>query len=540
LESPVTPEFKPNIYLYGPSKGEAIRLGLGKWFEALSSSSQVTTVDRLDSVEEGIFISFNPLRELEDAFPQLGNRIRKWICIEDDDSFAEGCRIAKEEAVDRLIHNRLMDEMRCPVIPSAILLLMEKGIWLSDTDIELGSDEWGDELESGPVREKLLWLVRETGDTVESEMMPFTQIARELFANRGWKLDCFEIHQLKERALEMVGSRIVFAGKDPKELIGLARLAGRSGAKLAICQDLDLSPIRFSQLGSMFPYRLPGLDGKLREAIPPLLSFVEETEAKMKSSLACQRRETLFGANCSEDVLRMRDRYLDTSLFWDCLMGDEGDLLVEWCRKRIDRDSRYRYSPLYYAVQYFEEFPGFQLLCDEANLVKRKAGIERIRAMLELGLDASGGYGAMFGLYLGWCHILLDDHNRVLPSFEKLVEPQFSAVSLYVGELALALWFRGSVEQAKSCIEFADSLRGRSEEWPVRMIGAIRLLKGSEESSELNETALDELRGSEDWVTIAIWALALGQQGTGLVQTLEDRAPDSVKGFFEVARNRRA
>ena len=140
MESPKSPELKPKVFLYGPSKSEAIRLGLGSWFKRLSSHEEVTTVEGLDLANEGIFISFNPIRVPEDAFPQLGERVRRWICIEDDDSFPEGCRIAKEEGIDRIIHARLIDEMRCQVIPSAILLLRDRGIWLPDTDFEESSN----------------------------------------------------------------------------------------------------------------------------------------------------------------------------------------------------------------------------------------------------------------------------------------------------------------------------------------------------------------------------------------------------------------
>ena len=163
MESPKPSELKPEVFLYGPSKSEAIRLGLGNWFERLSSHEQVTTVEDLDLVEEGIFISFNPIRSREDAFPELGERVRRWICIEDDDSFVEGCRIAKKEGVDRLIHTRLIDEMRCPVIPSAILLLVERGIWLPDTEFEEAARPFDGSIKLGPIKDRNLWFICEKG-----------------------------------------------------------------------------------------------------------------------------------------------------------------------------------------------------------------------------------------------------------------------------------------------------------------------------------------------------------------------------------------
>ena len=538
MESTETPESNSNVYLYGPSKGEAIRLGLGNWFERLSACEEVRTVDRPDLVAEGVFISFNPIRTREDAFPQLAGRARKWICIEDDDSFVEACRIAKKEGVDRLIHTRLMDEMRCPVIPSAILLLMDRGIWLPDTDSEPCSFQVDEEFELGPLQERLLWLVHERGEADESERVSFLQIAGDLLANIGWEAHCLAVDELKERALELVASRMVFTGQGSRNLLGLASIAGKSGAGLAICHDWEMSPIRFSRLGSMFPRRLPNLGGKLRDTVPQLLSFVEESAAARRPSEIGQRRDSPVGTISIDDVLRMQDRFLDTSRFWDHLQGCDGDQLVEWCGVRIEKDSRYRYSPLYYAVQYFEAYPGFQLLCDENLLSEKKTGIERIQAMLEMGLNASGGYGAMFALYLGWCHILLGDKDGPHSTFQRLAGPQFSAVSGYVGELALALWYKGDIEQARACIDYADSLCLDREERPLGMIGARCLLGESAESFKLNRSSISALIESEDWVPIATWALVWGDQERVLIQSLEERAPAPVKRFFDAARNR--
>ena len=220
-------------------------------------------------------------------------------------------------------------------------------------------------------------------------------MSRDLLTAKGWDSECLTVDKLEDRVSRTVASHLIYVGENLKMLSVIAGLAGRARAGFAACCESGLSPVRYARLGLPVPIKLPMLDGRLRSSIPQLISFTE----RERKTVA--QKELLAGMDDLEDVTGLGEGLLDQAGIWQRLLGEEGDLLVDWCETRIVNNLRYRYSPLYYSIEYFKEYPEFQLLCDSELLSQQVSAIERLKSMLEFGLDASGGYGAMFGS-LSW------------------------------------------------------------------------------------------------------------------------------------------
>ncbi|MEC7906377.1 MAG: hypothetical protein VYC82_04070, partial [Verrucomicrobiota bacterium] len=80
---------------------------------------------------------------------------------------------------------------------------------------------------------------------------------------------------------------------------------------------------------------------------------------------------------------------------------------------------------------------------------KCRAGIARLRELLEEEFKASKGFGAMYVLHSGWCSILLEEYEKLLDHIAFAREPSFSALSEHACELGLALWYEGKMDFAR-------------------------------------------------------------------------------------------
>ncbi len=125
---------KRTIFLHSPSRRDAGLLGLGDWYEWFKSQGKIQEVYNTEAVSEGgIFVSFSPVCEEMDTFPELEGKAERWLALDSVGNATESCRIAEDAGVDRLLHAQLADELLSPVGPGALLYLMDRGIWLPNT-----------------------------------------------------------------------------------------------------------------------------------------------------------------------------------------------------------------------------------------------------------------------------------------------------------------------------------------------------------------------------------------------------------------------
>lgn len=121
-------------------------------------------------VAGGTFISYSPVCKEEDVFPELDGRALRWLALDATGIVSSSCLLAKKCGLGRWLHAQLIDKMMSPVIPSALLYLLDRGIWLPNTHVETSKLSIPS-IESKGVREGKLILILVEDAFVESRRM---------------------------------------------------------------------------------------------------------------------------------------------------------------------------------------------------------------------------------------------------------------------------------------------------------------------------------------------------------------------------------
>lgn len=338
-------------------------------------------------MNEGIFISFNPIRVPEDAFPQLGERVRRWICIEDDDSFPEGCRIAKEEGIDRIIHARLIDEMRCPVIPSAILLLIDRGTWLPDTDFEESSNLSLPLVEKRKERaEKLILFLIEEEILEGGESQILLGMLERGVSFLGYQSEIKNLQHFASGSASRLPSQIVLLSDQAETVLKIARWAKTQSIGLAVWGSSEISPLRYIFLIGSYPESTGISEQNLRPLFNSLRRLIESSG---DDGLSLESESDPF-SNARKPLDEICVFWTDTNqpsltkpaVFASFLSSHDGRRFSSWAKMRIRKCSGFQYTPLYYSCEFFRERDPFNILLDQTLKTNCRAGIARLRELL--------------------------------------------------------------------------------------------------------------------------------------------------------------
>ncbi len=229
-----------------------------------------------------------------------------------------------------------------------------------------------------------------------------------------------------------------------------------------------------------------------------------------------------------EDLLST-DRSLP-AIVGDFLTSDHGEALADRSKKQVASSPSRCYASLYYSNEFFRQYAPFRMLCDDELKKRCQPGIERLSDILNNGYKASGGYGTMFALHLGWCAALLNKPADILSYFEMAKDPSFNALAMYSSEIGLALWYRGDNAVAENCLRLAIEKAPESAHWPPRLQAISRLLG-------LSPKAQPSFQGAEysietnDWITLIGEASACDVNADALWEQAERIDPYSTAQF---------
>ncbi len=470
-----SPMNHPAFSLFGPSRDAAQRLGLGDWYDWFKSQSQARVVSDPREVNGGVFVSFNPVREIADTFPELEGRAQRWLALDSAGNASSSCLLARKAGVERLLHADLVDEMASSVIPSALLYLMDRGIWLPNTALEPSDLSLPPEGAVPAGDERRLTLLFDEA-FVEKRGLRF---ALDLFEGETSPLGCpanvVSTREFGRAAETRLPSHVVLYSHRLETVAELSRWASRHSIRMAIAETTETSPLRWLYAGGPRLESICSSATKLRPFFGALGRFVD----------TAPERDFLSDRPVGEwRPLQSLDAF---AFAWDgsnqhppfqppalarFLSSSRGEGIAARSKRLVSNGSAFQYTPLYYSCEFFRESSPLDLLIDGELRTECRPGIDRLREMLDQGFKASQGYGAMYALHLSWCAILLGEHKQVLDTIAFVREPNFSALSGYACELGLGLWYEGEKAAAKECIETVARMEPDGRKWPFPFVAA--------------------------------------------------------------------
>lgn len=526
---------QPAFYLFSPSREDAIRLGMGGWYDWFQSQENVQVVDDTREVASGVFLSFTPICKEEDTFGELEGRAQRWMALDCEGNVSSSTILAKKCGVDRLLHAALIDEMSSPVIPAALLFLLKRGIWLPNTFVRTSNISLPAVKEEVDRADKLLlflfeepfvknWRLRFLLKMLDGDLNPF-----------GYRTRVVGLAEFQSGDLVELPSQMVLLSDEPETVLKVSQWAKVHSVRFATLENPEQSPLRCVIAGGSYPESISIRDAKLR----PFFRGIGEL-VRNGGSEDCDNRESISRWNQPKSLEDFKFAWTDgdeTSqsiprIFGTFLTSNSGGRFLNWARERISKRSCYQYTPLFYSCEFFREHSPFEILCDEALREQYQLGISRLRELLEVGYRASKGYGTMYVLYLSWCSILLKDYEKVVTYFSSAREPSFSAISGYAAEIGLALWYSNQVEAARNCAEVAKSIEPAKDVRPCRFKTVCSLLEGG----AIGETFEREALASRDWVAVQAAALASKNSGDVLWRRASELGVVQTQSFEKLER----
>ncbi len=524
---------QPAFFLFSPSQKDAHRLGLGGWYDWFRSQEGVRVVDDTREVADGIFLSFTPISEEEDAFAELEGRAQRWLALDSEGNVSRSTLLAKKCGVDRLLHATLIDEMSSPVIPSALLFLLNRGIWLPNTIVETSNLSLPSvEKEGSQKAKRILFLVEDK--FLEIRRMPFLlKILEQDLDPFGYRIEVAEMGDFGSGSWTEHPSHVVLLSDRPDVVLEISRWAKAHAIGFAVWDDVEKSPLRYFFAGGMYPEMIGLTELKLRPFFGELRRFLDKVVSNRWERSDPNPRWREFNSTSDFDFALSSNTPLNSPfqppVFATALSSSSGDHFVKWAVDRVDRRSCYQYTPLYYSCEFFRQYDPFDILCDDTLKADCRNGLIRLREVLEAGYRASMGYGAMYVLHLGWCSVLLGECHKVIEYFESAREPKFSALSGYASELVLALWYLAEAREGAKCIQYCIRLEKGKVEWPTLFSLARSLVEGDR---ALDEPVFNEENDALDWIDFILRALVLGEGDPEARKLAMDQEPGRTQKFL--------
>jgi len=531
---------QPAFYLFSPSREDAIRLGMGEWYDWFQSQENVQVVNDISAVSEGVFISFGPVREERDTFPDLEGRADRWLALDSTGNVSSSCHVAKKAGIDRLLHARLIDEMSSPVIPSALLYLMDRGIWLPDTLLKTSGLAIPETKPEETRAAKLLMFLIDEAFVESSRLQFLLELLKEDLNPFGYETKVTSIQEFGSEVEPEVPSHLVLFSDRSEFVLEVSRWATANSVIFAVWEDIENSPLRYIFAGGMYPETIGVSKLKLRACFKELGSFLNQTAGnrleKSDPNPGWHKPRSTSDFEFAFGRVPQKDSPYRPPVFATALSSNRGDDFVKWVKSRISVRSGLQYTPLYYSCEFFRQYDPFDLLCDDDLRSSCHEGLSRLREMLETGYRVSNGYGAMYVLHLGWCSILLGECNKVIEYFEGAREPNFSALSGYASELALALWYLGEIEEGAKCIQYCIRLEMGKVELPTLFSLSRSLVEGDRASDEpvFNEESV-ELK----WIDFILRALVLGEGDHEAWRLANEQESERTQQFLARAKDRK-
>jgi len=529
----LSPMTQPAFFLFSPSCEDARRLGMGDWYDWFQSQEGVQVVEDTRDVSGGIFISFRPVREEADTFPELEERAARWLALDSDGNVSSSCLVARNAGVDRLLHAQLIDEMSSPVIPSALLYLMDRGIWLPDTFLKPVNLTFPPKGLSPVLDEGLLlflvdeefvenWSLRSALDLLRGDLNPF-----------GCRTKVLNLKVFGAGKEAEYPSHVVLLSDRHELVVEISRWANRNSVSFAVCESFESSPLRWIFAGGSYPVPIPCSTGKLRPFFEGLGRFVHRKDAvyfpipekdqcwKQPSSLEDFKFAWVEMSEPASNMPAVFATFLSSSL---------GDRFLRWGKGRIGERSTHQYTALNYSCLFFKEHNPFEILCDERLRKRCRAGLVRLRELLEEGYKASQGNGTINVLHLSWCSVLLEDFGKVEYYFASAKNPSFSALSGYAAEIGLALFYSGQGDVARNCVDASQSIETATDKRTCRFKTVCTLV----ESRDIEAPLAKETLACKDWVAVQAAAMASQREGDRLWKAAAKLDPVRTEAFAKV------
>ncbi len=524
---------QPAFFLFSPSQKDARRLGLGGWYDWFRSQEDVRSVDHTREVGEGVFVSFTPICEEEDTFAELEGRAQRWLALDSEGNVSRSTLLAKKCGVDRLLHATLIDEMSSPVIPSALLFLLERGVWLPNTIVETPNLSLPSlEAKANPEAKQILFLVEDK--FLEMRRMPLLlKMLEQDLDPFGYQVEVANVWEFGSGKQTEHPSHIVLLSDRPEVVLEVSRWAKVYSIGFAVWEDIEKSPLRLIFAGGVYPETIGLTEIKLRPFFRELRRFLEIAVSSKQEPSNPNPNWGNFRSTSDFDFALPSSTPLNSPfrppVFATALSSSSGDQFVKWVTGRMGHRSCFEYTPLYYSCEFFRQYDPFDILCDDTLKARCLGGLIRLREILEAGYQASMGYGAMYVLHLGWCSILLGECHKVMEYFESAREPKFSALSGYASELALALWYMAETREGVMCIQYCIRLEKGKVEWPTLFSLARSLVEGDH---ALDEPVFKEESIELIWIDLILRALVLGGAEPEAWGLANEQEPERTQKFL--------
>ncbi len=528
---------QPAFFLFSPSQKDARRLGLGGWYDWFRSQEAVRVVDDTKEVGEGVFVSFTPICKDEDTFAELEGRAQRWLALDYEGNVSSSILLAKKSGVDRLLHAVLIDEMSSPVIPSALLFLLERGIWLPNTIVETPNLSLPSlEAKANPEAKRILFLVEDK--FLEMRRMPFLlKMLEQDLDPFGYQVEVADVREFGSGKQTEHPSHVVLLSDRPEVGLEVSRWAKVHSIGFAVWEDIEKSPLRHIFAGGMYPETIGLTEIKLRPFFRELRRFLDIAVSGRQEPSDPNPNWGNFRSTNDFDFALASSTPLSSPfqppVFATALSSNSGDHFVKWAVDRVSSRSCFQYTPLYYSCEFFRQYDPFDILCDDTLKARCHNGLIRLREILEAGYQASMGYGAMYVLHLGWCSLLLGESHKVIEYFERAREPKFSALSGYASELALALWYLAETREGAKCIQFCIKLEKGKSEWPILFSLARSLVEGDR---ALDEPAYNEGSVESKWIDFILRTLVLSEGDPEAWKLANEQEPERTQKFLTRAK----